>query len=243
MEAKKTKKVMMMLMSVAILIFAAVLYLNNHLDSKKQNEHTDLPQDESSLMSGVKQSYLSSNNPVLEEGDFYVGKKEADLKIFVYEDYTDVFSAELNKSLAQAKDDFGDNILFIYRPFNIKHDNTAVNAAIALSCAADQNKGEIWREQYFSELINNNLTIDNFDVWVDELKLNKDDFQVCLTNQSKQERIEKLMSQAASYSVYGAPTLFVDEEMIVGARPYQAFTDSNGDEIEGLKQVIERQLK
>ena len=48
---------------------------------------------------------------------------------------------------------------------------------------------------------------------------------------------------AANFSVYGAPTVFIGEEMIVGARPYSNFTDSNGDEIEGLKQVIARQLK
>jgi len=234
---------MMMLMTVAVLIFAAVLYLNNHLDSKQKNSQANLPKDELVLIAGAKQSYLSSNGPILSEDDIYVGRKGADLKIFVYEDYTDVFSAELDKSLVQAKEDFGNDVLFVYRPFNIKHDGAAVKAALALGCAYEQNKGDVWRERYFKALVNNNLPIDNFDNWVDGLKLNKDNFQACLINQSKKERIEEIMLQAASYSVYGAPTIFVGDEMIVGARPYQTFTDSNGDKIEGLKQVIERQLK
>jgi protein-disulfide isomerase len=243
MEAKKTKKVMIILMVVAVLIFIAVLFLNNNLESRKKNNLANSQKDEFALVSGVKQSYINLNNPALEEDDFYVGRKNAALKIFVYEDYTDIFSAELNQSLNKAKADFANDILFIYRPFNIKNDGATINTALALACAVDQDKGDVWRDKDFKAVGDNILPIDNFDIWLDELKLNKDVFQDCLANQSKKERLEESMLQMDSYSVYGAPTMFVGNEMIVGARPYQTFTDSNGDKIEGLKQVIERQLK
>lgn len=239
MEAKKSRKFIMMLITVAILIFVAVLYLNNHLDSKQKNNQAKIEKDELVLIAGAKQSYISSNKPVLSEDDIYTGKKDADLKIFVYEDYGDIFSAELDKSLIKVREDFGDDVLIIYRPFNIKHDTVSVNNALALNCANEQGKAESWRQYNFKAILNNNISVED----IDNLKLNKNDFKDCLSDQSRKERVKEIMSQAISYSVYGAPTIFVGDEMIVGARPYLAFTDSNGDEIEGLKQVIERQLK
>lgn len=243
MEAKKTKKIMIALMVIVVLIFVAVLFLNDHLDAKQKNRGDKLEINESTLNSGQQQSFLSAKEPVLSEDDFYSGKTGAKLKIFVYEDYTDIFSAELDKSLLRASADFGNNIVFIYRPYNIKHDDMSLRAAVAVSCAADQNKGELWREKMLAAAVANTMSTDNWSVWSDELNLDAEDFQACLTNLEKKERIEGLMTQANTYSVYGSPTIFVGDEMIVGARPYQTFIDSNGDEIEGLKQVIERQLK
>ena len=243
MEAKKTKKIMIALMVIVVLIFAAVLFLNNHLDSKQEDRQGTLEINETTLNGGQQQSFLSSEQPVLSDDDFYSGKAEGTLKIFVYEDYVDVFSAELNNSLKQARNDFTDNLVFIYRPYNINHDNTSLQAAIAVSCAADQGKGEVWREKTLTATAANALSLDNWQAWSDELNLNNEDFKTCLTNQQKKERIEGLMAQASTYSVHGSPTIFVGDDMIVGARPYQTFIDSNGDEIEGLKQVIERQLK
>ena len=243
MEAKKTKKIMIALMVIAVLIFAAVLFLNNHLDAKRKNKQNISEIKETVINEGQQQSFLSSEIPVLNDDDFYSGNKEAKLKIFVYEDYTDVFSAELNKSLNQARNDFGNDLFFIYRPYNINHDNVSLRAAIAVSCAADQGKGQAWRNKTLAATAADILSLDSWQAWSDELNLNNEDFKNCLTNQQKKERIEELMTQASTYSVHGSPTLFVGNDMIVGARPYQTFTDSNGDEIEGLKQVIERQLK
>ncbi|MBN2885031.1 thioredoxin domain-containing protein [Patescibacteria group bacterium] len=243
MEVKKTRKIMIALMVIAVLIFAAVLFLNNHLDSKQDNRQTEQEINETNLNVGKQQSFLSSAAPVLNDDDFYSGDREAKLKIFVYEDYADIFSAELDSTLTQARTDFGDDLVFVYRPYNINHDNISSQTAIAISCAADQGRGEVWREKTLAATADNVLTIDDWQAWSDELDLNDKDFKDCLTNSSKKERIEELMKQASTYSVYGSPAIFVGDEMIVGARPYQTFIDSNGDEIEGLKQVIERQLK
>jgi protein-disulfide isomerase len=243
MEAKKTRKIMITLMVIVMLIFAAVLFLNNHLDYKQKKEQNLLEINEADFNVGQQQSFLSAKTPVLDKNDFYSGDQEAKLKIFIYEDYADIFSAKLNNALVQARNDFGNNLMFVYRPYNIKHDNISLQAAIAVSCAADQGKGESWREKILNSAATDILSPDGWQEWINELNLNKQDFEDCLTNSSKKERIEGLMAQASTYSVYGSPTIFVGGEMIVGARPYQTFIDSNNDEIEGLKQVIERQLK
>lgn len=239
MEAKKTVKIVLILIIAAVAIFSLILFLNNHIESKEQ---AVAPKEDDISLSGNPQSYVAANMPVATDDDFISGKNGS-LPVIVYEDYSDIFSADFAASLEQASLDFGNKLQVIYRPFNFGHTDLAANAAIAVRCAVDQGRGELFRNKVFQAVRANKLNGENLVSLAEELGLKIDDFKGCLTNPEKKERMEKLSAQASDFSVYGAPTVFVGEEMIVGARPYNSFTDSNGDEIEGLKQVIERQLK
>ena len=64
-----------------------------------------------------------------------------------------------------------------------------------------------------------------------------------MTNQEKLAKIEELSREAEQYEVMGAPTIFIDNEMILGARPYEDYVDSNGEQVAGLKTIISKKLK
>lgn len=239
MEAKKTVRIVIFLILAAVAIFGLILFFNNHLESKGEIIQ---PAAETADTDGNRQSYAAASMPAFDEDDFSSGSSGG-LTIFVYEDYSDIFSADFAASLEKARLDFGDQLKIVYRPFNVGRTNLSLEAAVAVRCAADQGKGEAFRNRVFQAVRANQLNSDKISNLAVETELNGDDFKACLTNLEKKERIERLLDEASDFSVYGAPTVFVGDEMIVGARPYDSFTDSNGDEIEGLKQVIENKLK
>lgn len=243
MEAKKTVKFISILAVAAVLIFSLVIYFNSRIESREKNAPESVAEVKMIPNLENQQSFVAANMPLIEEGDFVSPHYDDVLNVVVYEDYADLFSAEFSASLTQAQVDFKEQINIAYRPFNVSNSDLSRQAAIAVRCAADVNQGEHFRSKVFSTVRENKFSADSLMVIAEGIGLNKEEFQVCLTNLEKKEKIEQLIASADNFSVYGAPTVFVGDEMVVGARPYETFIDSNGDEIEGLKQVIERQLK
>ncbi len=177
------------------------------------------------------------------EGDLLVDAEGTDLKIFVYEDYASSLSAELAGILNQIVRESAGKITLVSRPFILAGSTISKEAALAVNCAQDLGKGAEMRVLLLSAAANGEITEGTVYAKAGELQLNQEDFAVCLTNEEKSVKLEGLMSAAKANLIIGAPTLLVGDEMIIGARPYSDFVDSNGDAIEGLKAVIERKLK
>ena len=114
----------------------------------------------------------------------------------------------------------------------------AQQAALAVSCAGEQDKWLEMRALLFAQTKNNELAAEKFADYARQLNLKEKDFVSCLTNSGKNLKIEELAATAADYNVLGTPTIFIGGEVIIGARPYEDYTDSNGDKIKGLASVI-----
>jgi len=184
------------------------------------------------------QTYLASNSPTFRNGDKIFGSAEAALKIFVYEDYTSVYSANLADTLDKIKAEMGDQAAIIVRPYVVNNLEAAQQLAQAVDCAGEQGKWKEMRALLFAQAKNKQLLVDNLANYENQLSLNTSDFTACLTNQTKSGKIEQSVVEAQGYGVQGAPTMFIGDEMIIGARPYEDFVDSNGDKISGLKSVV-----
>jgi len=192
-----------------------------------------------------QQSYLVEKGPSLRENDQVIGNREAALKIFVYEDYNDVFSAESAKNINSLINKNGSKLAFVFRPY-VGSESKSVQATFALDCAAKNDKWEAMRMAIFNGLEKAPENVEagqELFYYADSIGLNKDEFISCLTNAQKSGRIEELQAEINDYKIQGSPTLFINEEIILGARPLKDYVDSNGDTIEGLETVIERLLK
>ncbi len=193
--------------------------------------------------SGVKaQSYLASQAPVVRPNDKIFGSASAPLKVFVYEDYTNPYSAALADTLEKISVEVGNKLALVIRPFALSNSSSAIQAAAAVDCAYAQGKWREMRALLFARAKNQQAGSADFASYAKQIGLNDYNFQACLTNEEKSGKIEQSIEEAKTYSVQGAPTLFIGSEMILGARPYADFTDSNGDKIEGLKTVIQKKL-
>lgn len=212
---------------------------NKVSEFKKENVEENIQTKESS-----SQTYLASAVLNVEEGDNVIGSKDAKLKIFVYEDYDDILSAKFNDTINRLITLKSENIAFVIRPF-ISSARSA-ELALAVECAGDAGEWQIMRGM----ILNNLLGKEKIDreiepgkeiyYYAEKLELNLENFSACLTNNQKSGRIEQLASTALQYNVQGSPTVFIGDEVIFGARPFEDYTDSNGDNIEGLKTIVDR---
>ncbi|MHB8903797.1 MAG: DsbA family protein [Patescibacteria group bacterium] len=231
------KKYFVLAVSAIVIITAIILGINNSADKNKKTGDKEL-----SKISGVQaQSYAASSTPKLNSEDHVYGTTDGKLKIFVYEDYANLYSAKLADTLEKIKQE-NNNISIIVRPFfqNISSNLISKEAALAMACSKDK-----WLEMralLFAQVKNDQFNINNFSANAKQLGLDENEFNTCLTNPEKSRTIEKSLEEAKAYSVVGVPTIFVGDEMIPGARPYEDYVDSNGDNIEGLKKVIDRKM-
>lgn len=188
------------------------------------------------------QSYAAPQAPSLAAGDLILGDKNAPLKIFVYEDYASPYSAALADTLNRIQAEAGGRIAVISRPFVVGSSPAAYQAVAAVECAADSGKGAEMRDLFLAWAKNHQAPMTDLSGLAATVGLDQTAFGQCLTNEGKSGKIEQLETDAARYQVQGAPTMFIGDEMIVGARPYADFTDSNGDRIEGLKTIVGQKL-
>lgn len=188
------------------------------------------------------QTYLASNTPSVKTGDKIIGNSQAALKIFVYEDYVSRYSADLADTLDKVKAESGDKLAIVVRPYITRNSANALRLAQAVDCAGEQGKWLEMRALLFSKAKNQQFISDDLVDDIAQLNLDNEVFSACLTNQDKSGTIEQSVAEAGTYGVMGAPTMFIGGEIIIGARPYDDFTDSNGDLISGLKSVVENKL-
>ncbi len=241
---KKSKNLAKILIPLVILA-AAVILIIVFVRPAKNNANPESAKllENSPIKEAKAQSYATTRTPALKADDKVIGSKDAKLKIFVYEDSSSIYSAKLADTLDKLYSDMPSQLAIVVRPFTSKGSNVAKEAALGVECAGEQNKWVQMRALLFAQVKSDSLNLSDFSKYIEQLGLDAKAFLACLTNSTKSAKIEELSREAEGYNVQGAPTIFIGDEMILGARPYGDYVDSNGDSIEGLKTLIEKKIK
>lgn len=243
---KRYLLVIVVLMILSAIALSLINFFKKGEAAENDQQISPVSKVENSDIKAAPQTYSFSSDLELLDSDKIIGTKDAELFIFVYEDYGDVLSAKFNDNLKALIDIYQGRIAFVLRPFvssQLSSDN-----ALALDCASDSGKWILFRNTIFSSLLGREKLEEEVEIgqeiyyYAEKSGLNKDDFVSCLTNNKKSGKIEQLTAHASSIGVKGSPTIFIKDEMILGARPLDDYTDSNGDRIEGLKSIIDRFL-
>lgn len=237
MDKNKKFIIILAIMIVAAIFLAISSILGSH--SKKQTTvKNNVP-----ASTAQEQAYTAAKTPTIKDDDKIFGSKDAPVKIFVYEDSANVYSAKLAETLDKIHADEPNNVAIVVRPFVSKNSADSEKGALAIECAGDQDKWTAMRALIFSKTKNEALNSEQLSEYAKQIGLDENKFSACLTNQEKSAKIEELSLEAADYEVIGAPTIFIGDEMILGARPYDDYVDSNGENVDGLKTIIARKLK
>jgi protein-disulfide isomerase len=178
------------------------------------------------------------NIPVVSESDHILGDAKAKVILVVYENLSDKYSAEYGNILSQARNEFGSSLAIVFRPFFASNDKTGLAVQIATECAGKQGKYIEMRETLFIEKKYDNASIVDFS---SKLGLNEEAFKKCLNDEKIGSDIVSNIKSVKDI-VFGAPTTFLDGEIIVGARPMDNITSSAGESLEGLRSIINRHL-
>lgn len=188
--------------------------------------------------------YTPTSLPTISADEKVIGKVDAPVKILVYEDYADTFSANLANTMESIRADFGSKVVMAFRPYVLKGNSASLEAAMAINCVAEE--GGDWaamRQTVFQAVGQNNLSLEKIGAKAEEQGLDKAKFAACLTSLEKQGIMLKVAEDAQNFSVFGAPTIFVNGELVVGARPYDDYLNEKGETVEGLKSLVSRNIK
>ncbi|MCK4554614.1 thioredoxin domain-containing protein [Candidatus Parcubacteria bacterium] len=174
--------------------------------------------------------------------DHFLGNLDASIQIIVYGDFNCPFSAKFYDTVNQVKEEFSDNAVIAFRHYPLIGHVYAMPAAIASECAAEQ--GKFW--EMYGKLFENNkeskLNIEQFKKNALEIGIDVAKFSQCLEAEKYKDKIYVQMNDGKDYGVGGSPTIFVNGEPLPGAYPFEDFVRSNGDEVDGMKSIIERHL-
>ena len=222
---KKYLLVVVILMIIAALGLSIANFLEKNLANKNFVNDLVLKEKEVEVSNG---NYLVVNTPEMKVGDMVLGNRNAKLKIFVYEDYDDLFSAKLALDLDRLLIEKGNDLAIVFRPFIGLSKNSA-DYALALDCVSDLGPWQVLRKKLMVNFEGQENILD-------------ENLYSCLIEKERSGRIEELKKGALDYQVFGSPTLFIGNEMVLGARPYENYLDSSDLEVEGLKSLVDRVL-
>jgi len=246
----KNKKYLLIILAMMIIAAVGLSIAGAFQDEDNDEEGKELVVEvkaTSTDVEAVSQSYLVSLKPELKENDRIIGRNDATLKIFVYEDYDDVWSATMNENLNRLITAESDDIAFVIRPF-IGQTAKSIEGALAVECAGEAGEWQLMRGSIFNAHLKAEKPEKEIEAgqeiyyYAEKIGADKDAFVACLTNNQKSGKIEQLAAEADKYNVQGSPTMFIGDEVVLGARPYEDYTDANGDRVEGLKSLVDRIL-
>lgn len=132
---------------------------------------------------------------------------------------------------------YGDKVQFAVRNYPIASIHSgAVDAALAGLCAFEQNK--FW--EYHSAMFNKSngsgsLSKDVLKQIAADLELQKQSFDSCLDSKKYIEQVQKDFEDGNSYGITGTPTFFINNRMVIGNLPIEAFEQIIEEELENAK--------
>ena len=244
---------------IAILCIVVFLYLainfkkikiapdiaNNNIKTEKNinnKEAEKIKEDNREAIENAKKTLVKTVRKA-DVNDHIFGDINAKVHLIIYDDFQCPFCARFYDTTEKIKEHFGDKVAIIYRHFPLRFHKTAISAALASECAAEQ--GKFWEmyDKIFADNKNKNFNIKQFKKDAVDLGLDAVKFNQCLDTEKYKDKIQQQMIEGKNFGVSGTPGNFVNGEPIPGAYPFEDFTGSTGKKREGMKSIIERHLK
>lgn len=196
---------------IAALIIAGAIVLATMI-YVKEAPPIQLPQKEDSL-SGIS----IEGRPVL-------GNAEAPVTLIEFSDFECPFCARYaNDTFSQIKKEYVDTgkVKMVFKHFPLPFHQFAQKAAEAGECAFEQGKFWEYKEILFSN--QENLDINSFKKYAQDLLLDTQEFNNCLDSGRFREKVAKDLKEGEDAGVTGTPTFFINGEKLVGAQPFSEF--------------------
>lgn len=242
----KRRTIFLIILVVALLALAVLLvnYKNNPADNSLGSKNN---LNESENLLAINSAAINSANakvnatvPAISDSDqLLLGAKEAKLKMVVYEDLTNPYSLSYNTILQQAVKDNPDKLAVYVRPYFEADNSLALTYQTAVACAGEEGKYNELRSIIIEQ---KPLTVEALVDGAQKLGVNKAKLATCLNNSELQAKIVRSVEDIRMIAVYGAPTSILDGEIITGARALTDTKNGEGENIEGLTNIITRHL-
>ncbi len=154
------------------------------------------------------------------------------ITIIEYSDFQCPFCSRAVPTVEQIKSEYGNKVEIIYKHFPLEsiHPN-ALGAAIAAECVREiEGEDAFWT--YHDTLFANQQALDTASLksFAHAQGLGSD-FDTCLDTKATEDTVREHIQEGMARGVRGTPSFWVEDELVVGALPFESF-----------KAVIDRKL-
>ena len=225
---------------VGIAAFFAGTYTSN-LNSDEISQ-ADLDEAIAKLELKILQNQLPTEQPkppvkISADNDPIIGDPNAPITIIEFSDFQCPFCARFHvQTLPSIYEEYIEQgkVKLVFRDFPIQsiHPN-ALPASIAAECANDQDKFKEMHDKLFENQNDwnkkeTNDALSMFVQYAEEIKIEKNEFESCLTSGKHINDIRKDLNDGREYGVTGTPGFFVGNDEIgyvelKGAQPFESF--------------------
>lgn len=167
------------------------------------------------------------------EGVPFIGEEDAPVTMVIYDDFECPFCARFEQQAwPKIKENYIDTgkAKLYYKHFPLGFHSHAQLAAEASECANDQ--GKFW--EYHDMIFENqaDLSKKNLITWAEELELDMTEFNNCIDTSKYASKVKQGMVEGQKVGVKGTPSVLIEDELVVGAQPFENF-----------EKVIEKKLE
>jgi len=213
--------------SIGFFILLAV-YLDNKNDAgPSANINTNVNQQAGQPSA---EANLAKNLKKITKDNHLRGDLNAKVVMVEFSDLQCPYCSRAHDTLKQLVDNYDGDVAWVYKHFPLDSLHPyARKAAEASECANDQ--GKFW--EFIDELYANqsSITLEYLSTVATQLDLNINEFNNCVTSNKYANKVNDDYQEGTSVGVTGTPGIYVNDQLIKGAMPYENF-----------KQVIDSML-
>jgi protein-disulfide isomerase len=210
-------------------------------EGRKQTYEFLLSKDQKTLirmtkMDLSKDPYADNMKKIDVKGRPVRGNPNAKVVVVNYDDFQCPYCSRMHETLfPKLFKEYADRVAFIYKDFPLSEIHPwATHAAVNANCLADQNSDAYWDFADYihanRQVVNSEKGLDNQFAALDRItnseagkfKLDAAKLQACVKTQADAP-VKASVKEGESLGVSGTPTLFINGQMIDGARPVSEF--------------------
>lgn len=151
----------------------------------------------------------------------FIGGYDAVVALVEFGCYSCDYTRDAQPVVDELLEEYGDRIKFVFLHFPIESHENSKEAAIAAECAREQDKFWEYHERLF--VSEDYLVEDALISYADELGLDTDEFRQCLEERSTESYVDENIQKGVEAGVYGTPTFFINDEILVGPQSLKKF--------------------
>jgi protein-disulfide isomerase len=143
-------------------------------------------------------------------------KKDGPVAIVVFNDFECLYCGEFYQTMKKIKQFYSTQIKIEIKHFPLPFHQKALKAALAYECANEQGVGKQMTELIYQARIDEEMSAARWKKEALNLEINTEQFNKCLDNDKYLDKIQADITEGESLGVSGTPTIFIEEEKILG---------------------------
>jgi protein-disulfide isomerase len=188
-----------------------------HVRKLEQKKALDAYTESLRKAAGVKLTLLPPRLEVAAGSSPSVGPADAPVTIIEFADYQCPYCHQMEPTLASIREQYGNQIRFVYKDFPLPMHQYAEKAAEAALCAGQQGQYWAYHDALFTATKVDELQIDGLKKTAADLKLDQAKFASCLDSGAQAAVITQNLNEGKALGFSGTPTILINGYYLSGA--------------------------